>query len=74
MASKPSDEALKERFGEELGVPINQAESRRRVKGFLLEAAKVMRDFTPAGREQNAALKHLEEAYLWAHAAMVREE
>lgn len=38
------------------------------------ELAKLINDKTPASREQSLALTHLEDAVMWANAAIARNE
>jgi hypothetical protein len=51
-----------------------QAERYETIRSRGLELARHISDSTPPSREQSLALTHLEDAVMWANAAIARHE
>lgn len=52
----------------------NQGERYEFLRGSAKKLAEEILDFTPESREQSLAITHLEQAVMWANAAIARRE
>jgi hypothetical protein len=52
----------------------DQAERYEHIRAEALRYARLINENTPASREQSLALTHLEDAVMWANAAIARNE
>jgi hypothetical protein len=52
----------------------DQTERYEKIRSHALYFAKLVNEHTPPSREQSLALTHLEDAVMWANAAIARHE
>jgi len=51
-----------------------QAERYQQIRGFAHDFARLLNDECPESREKSLAVTHLEDAVMWANAAIARHE
>ena len=73
MFAKPNDLQLENRYRHH-PPKGDQAERYARVREAVLEVAKLIRDLTPCSPEQSLAFNALDQAMMFANAAIARHE